>query len=288
MLTELQRLSPESLIFICFILGSIVGSFLNVVILRLPKMMENGWKEDCCDLLEIVQKDKPSPYNLIFPSSHCPKCNHKIRAWENIPMLSYLFLRGKCSGCATGISVRYPLVELATGMLSGFAAWHFGATLAMLLVLVLIWSLITLTMIDIDTQLLPDNITLPLLWLGLIANCFELFVPLHDAVIGAAAGYLSLWSVFWLFKLITKKEGMGYGDFKLLAAFGAWLGWQALPLIIILSSFVGAAIGITAIIIQGRDKNIPIPFGPYLAIAGLITLFWGQEISRYYLQISQL
>lgn len=292
----LTQLPPGLIITSAVILGLLVGSFLNVVIYRLPVMLQRDWKADCCELLEIENSDDNSSgnnqpeaaFNLIVPRSRCPHCQRQIRARENIPVISYLLLRGRCSGCKNPISIRYPLIELVTGLLSGIIVWQFGTTALGLLLLIFTWSLIALTMIDIDTQLLPDSITLPLLWLGLLANSAGLLVPLQDAVLGAAAGYLVLWVVFWLFKLVTKKEGMGYGDFKLLAALGAWLGWQALPLIIILSSFVGAAIGITAILIQGRDKNIPIPFGPYLAIAGIIALLWGEQITHYYLQLSNL
>lgn len=270
------------------ILGLLIGSFLNVVIHRLPKLMQAQWQRDCCELLEQPAPEQKAPYNLVFPASHCPKCDHAIKPWENIPLISWLFLRGKCSSCSTPISKRYPLVELATGLLSGYAAYAFGFGWPLALVLVLTWSLVALTMIDADTQLLPDSITLPLMWIGLIANYFGLFTSFEEAFWGAIAGYLSLWSVFWLFKLVTGKEGMGYGDFKLLAALGAFMGWQALPLIIILSSLVGAIIGIAGILIHGRDKNIPIPFGPYLAIAGWIALMWGDQITQAYLQFSNL
>ncbi len=270
-----------SIITASAVLGLLVGSFLNVVIFRLPKMMQSTWKRDCCELLEI-EHDTPPRYNLVVPNSTCPHCGHKIKPWENIPVLSYLFLRGRCSNCSERISPRYPAVELASGLLCGFIAFQLGANIQMALVLVLTWCLIALTMIDIDHQLLPDNITLPLLWLGLLANSRGIFAPLEDAVLGAVAGYLVLWVVYWLFKLLTGKEGMGYGDFKLLAALGAWLGWQSLPVIIIMSSLVGAVIGIAGILIMGRDKNIPIPFGPYLAIAGWITLMWGDKITGMY------
>ena len=263
------------------ILGLLVGSFLNVVIHRLPKLMQAEWQRDCCELLEQPAPKQEAPYNLVFPNSHCPNCKHVIRAWENIPVISWLFLRGKCSNCKSAISKRYPLVELATGLLSAYAAYTFGFGWPLALVLLLTWSLVALTMIDADTQLLPDSITLPLVWAGLIANYFGLFTSFEDAFWGAIAGYLSLWSVFWLFKLVTGKEGMGYGDFKLLAALGAFMGWQWLVAIIILSSLVGAVIGIAGIFIYGRDKNIPIPFGPYLAIAGWIVLVWGDAIARH-------
>lgn len=270
------------------IIGLLVGSFLNVVIYRVPKMLEHEWCEQCVDLLgaeNITAAAKPKTtarFNLITPNSTCPQCGHKIKPWENIPVLSYMALGGKCSVCKKPISLRYPIIELATALLSVVVIYSFGATAMGLACLVLTWCLIALTMIDIDTQLLPDNITLPLLWLGLIANYFGLFVSLENSLWGAIGGYLSLWSVYWLFKLATGKEGMGYGDFKLLAALGAWLGWQMLLPIILLSSLVGATIGIGMILIRGRDKNIPIPFGPYLAIAGWISLIWGEQIHRAY------
>ncbi|GAB1265034.1 prepilin peptidase [Aurantivibrio infirmus] len=263
-------------------LGLLVGSFLNVVILRLPKMMENEWKNDCCELLKIENSASTEIFNLGFPNSHCPNCNHKIRAWENIPVISYLFLKGQCSSCKKSISIRYPIIELISGLLAGYVIYFYGATPQGLTALLLLWALIALTAIDIDTQYLPDNITLPLLWLGLLINSFDVFTDIYSAVYGAIAGYGILWSVYWLFKLLTGKEGMGFGDFKLLAALGAWMGWEALPVIIILSSLVGAVIGIAGILIQGRDKNIPIPFGPYLAIAGFITLLYGDKITQIY------
>ncbi len=282
--------SPAFLYFVTLALGLCIGSFLNVVVYRLPITLEKEWKSDCCSLLEIEQPvpENTKPFNLMFPNSHCPNCKHNIRMWENIPVLSYLLLKGKCSACEQPISLRYPSVELVTGLLSILVVYLLGFTLQAGLALILTWCLIALTLIDIDTQLLPDNITLPLMWLGLIVNSFSVYVSLPEALWGAIGGYLSLWSVFWLFKIATGKEGMGYGDFKLLAALGAWMGWQALPQIIILSSFVGAAIGIAGIIIMGRDKNIPIPFGPYLAIAGWIALLWGEQISNWYLRFSGL
>ncbi|GLS27937.1 prepilin peptidase [Marinibactrum halimedae] len=284
---------PLVLVPAVFILGLLIGSFLNVVIYRLPKMMEDEWRDQCCDLLEQPKPEKNERFDLLFPASTCPECGHKIRPWENIPVISYLFLKGACSKCKTKISIRYPLVELATGVLSGFAALYFGFTPQLLAVLILTWTLISLTMIDVDHQLLPDSMTLPLMWLGLLLNSgaffgVGLFTDLHSSLYGAMAGYLSLWSVYWLFKLITKKEGMGFGDFKLLAALGAWMGWQYLVLIILLSSAVGAILGIGAILLQGRDKAKPIPFGPYLAIAGWIALLWGEEIITRYLQMAQV
>ncbi len=275
------------------ILGLLVGSFLNVVIYRLPKMMEADWQQQCQEYLSANgdiktipdTQDKTPPFNLMVPASRCPHCGHKIKPWENIPVVSFLFLRGKCSNCKASISIRYPTIELITGLLSVAAIYTFGASVSGLLAMVLTWCLVALTMIDIDTYLLPDDITLPLLWIGLIANSFGVFTDLSSALWGAVAGYLSLWSVYQLFKLVTGKEGMGYGDFKLLAALGAWMGWQMLPQIILLSSLVGAVIGISMVAIRGRDKNIPIPFGPYLAIAGWIAFVCGDEINRTYLQL---
>lgn len=275
------------------VLGLLVGSFLNVVIYRLPKMIERDWQEQCRDFLKndgniaSPPSNDPNqePFNLMAPGSRCPHCGHKIKPWENIPIVSYLFLRGKCSSCKAGISIRYPAIELVTGLLSVAVIYYVGINWNGLAALVFTWSLIALTMIDFDTYLLPDDITLPLLWLGLIVNSFGGFTDLPSALWGAIAGYLVLWSVYKLFKLITGKEGMGYGDFKLLAALGAWMGWQMLPQIILLSSLVGAVIGISMIVIRGRDKNIPIPFGPYLAIAGWIAFVWGDVINQSYLKL---
>ena len=264
------------------LLGLCVGSFLNVVIHRLPKMMEQDWHAQCADL----RGETPSTataLTLARPRSRCPACGHQITALENIPIISYLLLRGRCSNCGTSISPRYPVVEAVTGLLSAYAVWHFGPTLQGAGALLLIWALIALTGIDFDTQLLPDSITLPLLWLGLAFNLAGTYVDLFSAVIGAMVGYLTLWSVFWLFKLATGKEGMGFGDFKLLAALGAWLGWQMLPAIILLSSIVGAAVGISLIVATRHGRNTPIPFGPYLAAAGIIALFWGPQLTRSYL-----
>ncbi|MDO6570314.1 A24 family peptidase [Gilvimarinus sp. 2_MG-2023] len=264
-----------------------IGSFFNVVILRLPKQMQQQWTRDCCELLEQPVPDE-KPIGIAFPNSHCPKCKDPIRPWHNIPVISYLLLKGRCASCKAVISPRYPIIELATALISVAVVSQLGFNWTALGVLVFTWALLTLTVIDFDTQLLPDSITLPLLWLGLIVNYFGLITDLPSALWGAIFGYLSLWSIFWLFKLLTGKEGMGYGDFKLLAALGAWMGWQMLPLIVILSSFVGAAIGISLIVIKGRDKNIPIPFGPYLAIAGWIAMLWGSDITRSYLQFAHI
>jgi leader peptidase (prepilin peptidase)/N-methyltransferase len=266
------------------LIGLCVGSFLNVVIHRLPKMLDRGWREQCAELSGEPVADLPR-YNLMVPRSQCPACGHPISALENVPVISFLFLRGRCSGCQAPISARYPLVELLTGALTAAAVLRFGLTPATVAACLLLWSLIALTFIDFDTQLLPDNITLPLVWAGLLANVAGLVpgVGLRDAVIGAIAGYLALWSVYWLFKLIRGKEGMGYGDFKLLAALGAWLGWQMLPLIVLLSSVVGALIGIGLVVFKGRDHQIPLAFGPYLAIAGGIALFFGKPLMALYL-----
>ena len=246
--------------------------------------MEREWRAQS-DELNGQTEQESSPYNLIVPRSACPHCGHLISALENIPVVSYLFLQGKCKGCGAPISVRYPSVELISGLLSGFAAWHFGFGLAALGALLFIWALLALTFIDFDTQLLPDDITLPLLWVGLLFNLSRTYTDLQSAVVGALAGYLTLWGVYWLFKLATGKEGMGYGDFKLLAAIGAWMGWQMLPLVILTSSVVGAVVGVTLIVAARHGRNVPIPFGPYLAGGGLIALFWGQALTRGYLQL---
>lgn len=264
-------------------LGLVVGSFLNVVIYRLPLMMETHWRRDCCELLELPAEKEESRLTLSVPNSHCPNCKAAIRPWQNIPVISYVLLRGKCAQCGTGISLRYPTIELITGLMTLALGYYFGLSSALLGAIILTWSLITLTMIDFDHQLLPDDITLPLLWLGLLFNLGDTYVSLADAVLGAMLGYLILWSVYWLFKLLTGKEGMGYGDFKLLAALGAWLGWQVLPLIILVSSLVGAICGIALMLLKGRGKEIPIPFGPYLAVAGWLALLHGEQIMNRYL-----
>ena len=276
--------TPSTLIPCIGLLGLLVGSFLNVVIHRLPKMMENEWRNQCAELHgDAPIKDEP--FSLIRPRSRCPSCGHPISALENIPILSWLWLRGRCSDCQAPISPRYPIVEAVTGVCSAAVAAYFGYGWMLLGALLLIWSLIALTFIDADTQLLPDSITLPLLWMGLCFNLFGVFADLSSAVLGAMVGYLSLWSVYWAFKLFTGKEGMGYGDFKLLAALGAWLGWQMLPLIILLSSLVGAAVGIVLIILARQGRHVPIPFGPYLAAAGLIALIWGKDLTQMYLRL---
>lgn len=273
-------------VFCATVLGLLVGSFLNVVVYRLPVMMQREWRMQAREYLELPADADGARFNLMWPASRCPHCNHRIRAWENVPVISWLVLRGKCSSCSAPISYRYPLVELACGVLSGYIAWHFGFTVQAGTMLVLTWGLLAASMIDVDHQLLPDSIVLPLLWLGLILNTQALFAPLTDALWGAVAGYLSLWSVYWLFKLITGKEGMGYGDFKLLAMLGAWGGWQVLPLTILLSSVVGAVLGTITLRMQKAENGTPIPFGPYLAIAGWIALLWGEQITAGYLRFA--
>lgn len=275
-------LDPLNFTFGCAILGLLVGSFLNVVIHRLPRMLEQEWHANCAEL-----KGDPIPsaerISLARPRSRCPHCGHQITTFENIPVVSYLLLRGKCSHCKARIGLRYPLVEALSGLLSGFAAWHFGPGWTAAGAIVFVWVLLALTFIDIDTQLLPDTLTIPLIWIGLLFNLGGHLVDIKSAVLGAVVGYLVLWSVYWLFKLATGKEGMGYGDFKLLSAIGAWLGWQQLPLTILLSSVVGAAIGMFMILVARRGREVPIPFGPYLAIAGMISLFWGKTLTSAYL-----
>ena len=285
----LQYMASNTLAFILLagLLGLIVGSFLNVVIHRLPRMMEREWRQQAREILEPETEHPGEPtYNLVLPHSHCPSCQAEIKAWQNVPVVSYLALGGRCGSCKTRISPRYPLVELLTAALSMVVAWQFGFTWQAGSMLLLTWALITLSLIDADTQLLPDAIVLPMLWLGLIVNSFGLFTDLNTALAGAVFGYLSLWSVYWLFKLVTGKEGMGYGDFKLLAMIGAWGGWQVLPLTILLSSLVGAILGIIILKSRGDSNATPLPFGPYLAIAGWIALIWGETITSQYLQFA--
>ncbi|MCQ4270691.1 A24 family peptidase [Pseudomonas kuykendallii] len=277
---------PLAFVLCAGVLGLLVGSFLNVVVYRLPLMLEREWKVQAREILELPTETPQKPFNLVLPNSHCPHCEHEIKAWENIPLLSYLTLGGKCSNCKSPISKRYPLVELACGLLSGYVAWLFGLSWQTGGMLLLTWGLLAMSLIDADHQLLPDVIVLPLLWLGLIANNYGLFANATDALWGAIAGYLSLWSVYWLFKLVTGKEGMGYGDFKLLAMLGAWGGWQILPLTILLSSLVGAILGIITLRLRKSEASTPIPFGPYLAIAGWIALLWGDQITDSYLQFA--
>lgn len=275
-------LEPATAMVVAAVLGLLVGSFINVVIHRLPRMLERGWQAQCAELRGEVPPAAPA-YNLVVPRSACPACGHGIGALENVPVLSWLALRGRCSACGTAISIRYPIVELIAGTLAALSIWHFGPTWQGLAACGLLWTLLALTFIDLDSQLLPDDLTLPLLWAGLLINLFGVFVPLREAVIGAVAGYVALWSVYWAFKLIRGKEGMGYGDFKLLAALGAWMGWKALPAIVLLSSAVGAVIGISLVLVKHRDHQQPLPFGPYLAVAGAIALFAGRPLIALYL-----
>ena len=281
--------NPPVLLVSTALLGLMIGSFLNVVIFRLPKMMERDWREQCAEIVdgEAAPKEQPA-YNLVVPRSRCPSCGHQISALQNVPVLSYLLQKGRCAECGWRIPLRYPGVELLTALLSVVVVWRFGFSIESAGALLLSWALIALAFIDFDTQYLPDSITLPFLWLGLAFNLTATFAPIQASVIGAIAGYLILWSVYHLFRLVTGKEGMGYGDFKLLAVFGAWLGWSALPLIVLLSSLVGAIIGVAMIALRGHDKNIPIPFGPYLAIAGWVALLWGDQLLNAYLGVSGL
>lgn len=274
-------LDPAFFTLLCGVCGLLVGSFLNVVIHRLPKMMDRDWRVHCAEL-RGEELPVQEPLSLARPNSRCPACGHAIRVRENIPVLSWIFLRGRCSACRAPISPRYPLVEAISGLVCAFAAWHFGYGWPVAGAMLLVWCLIVLACIDFDTLLLPDSITLPLLWTGLLFNLFGIFADLQSAVIGAVSGYLSLWLVYWVFKLTTGKEGMGYGDFKLLAALGAWFGWQMLPLTILLSSLLGAVVGIAMIVGAKRGRSVPIPFGPYLAAAGALALFWGKPLTRAY------
>jgi leader peptidase (prepilin peptidase)/N-methyltransferase len=292
---------PWVFVAISFIFAATIGSFLNVVIHRLPVMMKREWQSECNfylneyhpDIVKQVGSERlqkpidpfPEKYNLVVPGSACPKCKANIKPWHNLPILGWIMLKGKCADCKTSISSRYPIIELLTGVLVAALAWHFGPTWQFVYASILTFVLVALTGIDLDEMLLPDQLTLPILWLGLIINLKGIYTSPEDAIIGAAAGYLSLWSVFWLFKLVTGKEGMGYGDFKLLAVFGAWLGWQMLPLIILLSSLVGAVVGITMIMTKKLNKGNPIPFGPYISAAGWIALAWGNEILNWYLMV---
>jgi len=280
----LLQTSPVFFISLCTTIGLMVGSFLNVVIFRLPIMMEREWNQQCAELRGETLETLP-PFNIVMPRSTCPHCKHKITALENIPVISYLVLKGHCSQCNASISLRYPIIEALTGIISGFVAWYFGYGFITLAALIFVWSMIALAFIDLDTQLLPDDITLPLLWIGLLINLGNGFTDISSAVIGAVSGYLTLWLIYWCFKITTGKEGMGYGDFKLLAVIGAWFGWKMLPLVILLSSLVGAVIGIGLIIVAKHKRNAPIPFGPYLVGSSLVVLFWGNQFNRIYLDL---
>jgi leader peptidase (prepilin peptidase)/N-methyltransferase len=289
---ELFMESAPLFIAVVFAFCLVIGSFLNVVIHRLPIMMEREWREQCEELSKTPSEhDIPEDrFDLVVPRSRCPSCGQLIKAWQNIPVISYLFLGGKCANCKTSISARYPVVEMMTAVLAALCAWRFGASLEAIMAIGLTLALVPVAMIDADTQLIPDSIVLPLMWVGLTMSLFHpmpgsetLFISPQDAIVGAMAGYLSLWSIYWLFKLITGKEGMGYGDFKLLAALGAWLGWQQLPIIILMSAAVGAIVGISLMVFRKHGRSVPIPFGPYLAAAGWITMLWGEKIRTLYL-----
>jgi leader peptidase (prepilin peptidase)/N-methyltransferase len=288
-LTYLQA-EPAVLLAVVLLLGLLIGSFLNVVITRLPVMMEREWRGECAALLAGDDPgeaaEMPERFNLVVPRSRCPSCGHQITALENVPILSYLFLRGRCSECGTRISIQYPLIEALSGALAFVVAWHYGWGWPLLGVLMFTWALIALAVIDLRTQYLPDVITLPLLWLGLLANYQGLFTSLESAVLGAVVGYLSLWTIYHVFKLLTGKEGMGQGDFKLLAALGAWTGWEQIITIVLLSSLVGALVGLFLILFRSHDQRVPIPYGPYLATAGWIALLWGDGLTRWYLDVS--
>jgi leader peptidase (prepilin peptidase)/N-methyltransferase len=291
---ELMSESATVFIVVVFAFTLLIGSFLNVVIHRLPIMMEREWREQADELMKTPSEQEipEGRFDLVMPRSRCPSCGALITALQNIPVVSYLFLKGRCAECKAPISARYPIVELMTALLAATAAWHFGPGWEALMAIALTIVLVAIGMIDADTQLIPDSIVLPLIWLGLAISLFQpmdqaqtLFIAPQDAIVGAMAGYLTLWSIFWVFKLVTGKDGMGYGDFKLLAALGAWLGWQALPIIIMMSAVVGAVINITMIVARGKDRSIPIPFGPYLASAGWITMIWGENIKNTYIDL---
>jgi len=286
---SIRLLADNPLLFLAVIaaLGLVVGSFLNVVIHRLPVMLEKNWRRECQAFLDLEPEADPGqPYNLLVPGSHCPQCKRPIRPWENIPIVSYLMLKGRCAGCGMPITFRYPAIEALTAVISIAVAWHFGVTWQTASALLLSWSLICLSFIDFDRQLLPDAITMPILWLGLFLSLFNLFTDSTSSILGAIFGYLCLWLVYHLFRLATGKEGMGHGDFKLLALLGAWLGWSMLPTVVLLSSLVGAVIGIAMIAIFRHDRSIPIPFGPYLAMAGWIALMWGHDINAAYMRFA--
>ncbi len=286
--TLLFDIHPQLFIIISVIIGLIFGSFINVVAYRLPIMLERQWRIQCRDLLEMPNADEENDnedndiYNLMVPASSCPQCETPIKPWHNIPIFGWLYLRGECSSCGTRISAQYPIVEAFGGVLAGIVAWHFGPSTEALLAMAFTWTLLALSVIDLREQLLPDSITLPLLWAGLLISLSGVFVEIHSALIGAIAGYTVLWIVYWVFRLLTGKEGMGYGDFKILAAMGAWMGWQALPIVIVMSSVVGAIVGILLLVTGLQERGQRIPFGPFLASAGWITLLWGKELLDMY------
>jgi leader peptidase (prepilin peptidase)/N-methyltransferase len=291
---ELMSESATVFIAVVFLFTLLIGSFLNVVIHRLPIMMERDWREQADELMNTPPEQElpQGRFDLVMPRSRCPSCGALITAWQNIPVVSYLILKGRCATCKASISARYPLVELMTALLAAAVAWHFGPGWEALMAIAFTLVLVSISMIDADTQLIPDSIVLPLMWLGLAMSLFHplhgantLFIAPQDAIVGAMAGYLTLWSIFWLFKLVTGKDGMGYGDFKLLAALGAWLGWQQLPMIIMMSAVVGVVVNITLILLRGKDRSTPIPFGPYLAAAGWITMIWGELIKNAYIDL---
>ena len=292
LLLDYLAASPAALILVCVLFGLLVGSFLNVVIHRIPKMMEATWRQEARELLDQPApkgEEEPPIFNLVTPGSHCPHCNHRIRWYENVPVVSWALLKGRCSGCKAPISKRYPIIELLTGLVAGLCAWRFGYDPWLLFMLYASFTLLALAVIDLDTTLLPDDLTYPLLWAGLLAAVLGVSpVSLPDAVIGAMAGYLALWSLYWVFKLLTGKEGMGYGDFKLLAALGAWLGWQYLPVVVLLSSVVGLVFAVSMMASGSVKRDQGIPFGPYLAIAGWIALLWGEAIVSSYLGLFNL
>ena len=275
---------PLAFVVMALVLGLVIGSFLNVVVWRLPKMLEREWRAQAHEVLGLPAEPAGPTYNLMHPNSCCPHCNHPIRPWENIPLLSYLLLRGRCAHCQGAISARYPLTELGCGLISAWVAWHFGVGWQAGAVMVLSWGLLAMSLIDADHQLLPDVLVMPLLWLGLIVNGLGLLTTLPDALLGAVIGYMSLWSVFWLFKWVTGKDGMGHGDFKLLALLGAWGGWQILPMTLLMSSLLGVCVGLILMRLRKTQASAPMPFGPYLAIAGWIALLWGGQITDFYLQ----
>lgn len=281
---QLLQTTPTFFISLCAIIGLMVGSFLNVVVYRLPRMLKQNWQQQRAESHDRTIAALP-PFNIVTPRSTCPHCGHRITVLENIPLVSYLTLKGRCSQCHAAISPRYLIIEALTGITSGFIAWHFGYSFVTFAALAFTWAMIALAFIDLDTQLLPDNITLPLLWGGLLINLADGFTDIYSATIGAITGYLALWSIYWCFKFATGKEGMGYGDFKLLAVIGAWFGWQMLPLVILLSSLVGTIVGIGLVVMEKHERNAPIPFGPYLVGGGLIALFWGNQINRAYLDL---